>query len=101
MVSGQRNPNHRWDVHRRSMFLLTPVRAKGTNISPRVLHKRLLLHKQARKARVWVEVEDMARRLGHQGPKGVSTQLYHRLANGSVSYTRYVSAILPMGRDIV
>ena len=76
---GHLSPSHRWDLHRRSMFLLTPVRARGTSISPRVLHKCLMLHRQATLARVWVEVEDRACRQGHQGPRGVSTQLYHRL----------------------
>ena len=63
-----------------TVFLLTPVRAKRTNISPRVLHKRLQLHSKAREAKVWVEVEDRAHMLGLQRSKGVSTQLYHLLS---------------------
>ena len=57
------------------------MQAKGTNISPKVRCRRLLLHILAKEAKVWVEVEveDKARRQGHQGPRGVSMQLYHRL----------------------
>ena len=58
--------SHQWDVHRHGMFLLTPVRARGNIISPIVLHKNLLLHRLAKKAKVRVEVEDKA----HSGLKG-------------------------------
>ena len=61
------------------MFLLALVRARATSISLRVRHRHLLCHRHAREAREWVEVEDKAHRLELQGPKGVSTQLYHRL----------------------
>ena len=40
---GQHSPNHQWVMHGHSLFLLTLVRAKGTNISPRVLLKHFLL----------------------------------------------------------
>ena len=42
---------------------------------------RLLLHRQAREAKVWVEVEveDKAHEPRFQGPKGVSMPLNHRL----------------------
>ena len=61
------------------MFLLTPVLTRGTSISPRVLHKHLLLHTRAREARVRVEVEveDRAHMPGLQGPRGVSKPSYH------------------------
>ena len=36
------------------------VQARGTSISPKVLHRRLLLHGQARAAKVWVKDEDRA-----------------------------------------
>ena len=41
-VMGHHNPNHQWDMRRRGLFLLTSSWAKGTGISPRVLHKHLL-----------------------------------------------------------
>ena len=52
--------------------------AQRNQTSPRVLHERLPLPRQAKGARVWAEVEDMAHRLGHQGPRGVSNPSYHR-----------------------
>ena len=36
-------PNRQWDLCKLSLFLLTPAWAKGTDISPKVLHKHLLL----------------------------------------------------------
>ena len=75
---GRNSHNHQWDMHRHSLFLLTPVRARGTSISPKVLHMHLLLHKQAREARVWVEVEDRAHKPRLKGPRGVSTPLHHK-----------------------
>ena len=49
-------------------------------MSPRVLHKHLLPHRQAREAKAWVRAEDRAHRSGHQGFRGVSTTSYHRLS---------------------
>ena len=57
---GHLSPSHHLDRHGHSLFLLTPVRERGTSISPRVVYKSLLLHGQAREAEVWVEVEDKA-----------------------------------------
>ena len=53
---------------------------KGINISPRVLYKHLLLHRQAREARIWVKAGDRAYKPGFQGPKGMSRPLHHRLS---------------------
>ena len=63
-VMGRHSPSHQWDMHKRSLFLPTPPWAREDSISPKVLHKHLLFHKQAREARVWVEVGDRAHRLG-------------------------------------
>ena len=49
-------------------------------ISPKALHKGLLLHNQARWARAGVEVEARAHKLGLQGPKGLSSPLHLRLS---------------------
>ena len=76
----QRSPNHQWNKRGNNLFLLTPVQARGASISPRVLHKRLLLHRRARDARVWVEVEDRAHGPRVQGPRGVFTPSHHRLS---------------------
>ena len=76
---GNHNPSQQWDVHRHSFFLLTLAWAKGTSISPKVLHKHLLLHIQAKGARACVEVEDRVHRSGLQGPRGVSTPSHLRL----------------------
>ena len=35
---GHHSPNHQWDMRKRSLFLLTLAWAKGTSVSPRVLH---------------------------------------------------------------
>ena len=43
-VLGRRSPSHQWDKHECSLFLLTPVLARGISISLRVLHRCLLLH---------------------------------------------------------
>ena len=67
---GHLNPNHQWDMHRHSMFLLTPTWARGTGISLKVLHKHLLLRRHARGARAWVKVEDRTHKRGHQAPRG-------------------------------
>ena len=79
-VSGQRSPSHQWDRHGHNLFLLTPAWARRTDISPRVLHKHLLLYRQAREARVWVEVKDRAYGSRLQGPRGVSMPSHHRLS---------------------
>ena len=62
------------------MFLNLPVWARGASFSPKVLHGHLLLHRQARGARLWAKAKDEAHRQGHQGYMGVSTLLYHRLS---------------------
>ena len=54
---GHLSPSHQWDLHRRNMFFLTLVRARGTSVSLRVQHIHLSCHRQAREARVWVEDE--------------------------------------------
>ena len=61
------------------MFLLTPVRARGTGIDLRVRHEHQVFHRQAKGAKVWVEVEGRVYRLGLQGLRGVSMPLLHRL----------------------
>ena len=78
-VLGQCSPNHLWERHGHSLFLHTPVRVRGTSTIPRVLHRRLQLHGQAKGARVWAEVEDKAYMLGHQGFRGVSPPSHHQL----------------------
>ena len=42
---GHHNPNYRWDMHRRSLFLLTPAWARRTSICPKVRYKHRLSHK--------------------------------------------------------
>ena len=44
-VLGRRSPNHQWDRRGRSLLFLTPVRARETNISLKVLHMCFLLHR--------------------------------------------------------
>ena len=46
-VMGHHSPNHQWDMHRRNLFLLTSAWARGTSISPKVLHMHLLVYRQA------------------------------------------------------
>ena len=57
---------------------LPPPWARGASISPKALHRPLILHDQARWAKAWVEVEARAYKPGLQGPKGVSTQSHLR-----------------------
>ena len=77
---GHPSPSHQWDMHRLGLFLLTQPWARGTSISPKVLHKNLLLHKQVGWAKAWVEVRTKAHKPGLQGPRGVSTPLHLRLS---------------------
>ena len=42
---GHHSPNQQWDSHICSSFLLTPVWAKGTGVSPRVLQKHSLIRR--------------------------------------------------------
>ena len=42
---GHHSPNHQWDSHRCSSFLLTPAWAKGTGVNPRVVHKHSLIRR--------------------------------------------------------
>ena len=76
-VLGQRSRSHQWDRHGHSLFLLTPVRARGTSISLRVLYRSLLLH---REAGVWVKAKDRAHGPKLPGSKGMSTPSHHRLS---------------------
>ena len=39
---GHLSSSHEWDMNGRSLFLLTPAWARGTDVSLRVLHKHLL-----------------------------------------------------------
>ena len=47
-----------------SIFLYSPVQARGASISFRELHKHLPLHRQAREARLWAEVKGEAHKQG-------------------------------------
>ena len=79
-VSGQHSPSQRWDKRGYSIFLHSPVQVKGASISFRELHGHLPLHRQAREARLYAEVEDEAHRQGRQGFRGVSMLSHHRLS---------------------
>ena len=61
-------------------FLHITVQARGASLSFKELCGHPTFHKQAREARVWVEVEDEAHRQGHQGSRGVSTPSHRRLS---------------------
>ena len=74
---GHHSPNHQWDMHGHSLFLLTPVWARGTDISPRVLHKHLLFLRWATWAGAWVEVKAKTSKPILQGLRGMSTLGYH------------------------
>ena len=56
------------------------LRHNETSISPRVLQKRHILYRQAKEARVWVEVEYRAHGPRLQGPRGVFTPSHHKLS---------------------
>ena len=77
---GHLSPSHQWDVHRRSLFLLTPPWARRDSINHKALHKGLLLRSQARWARAGVEVEAKAHKPGRQGPRGMSSPLHLMLS---------------------
>ena len=74
MILGCHSPSHQWDQHGNSLF---PLWVKGTGIKLRVLHKHLRFNKQAREAKLWVEVEveDRAHKPGFRGLKGMSMPL--------------------------
>ena len=63
---GHPSTSHQWDVHRLNLFLPTPPWANGASISSKALHRPLLLHDQARWARVWVGVEVEAEARAHK-----------------------------------
>ena len=67
MVLGCPSLSHQWDQHRHSLF---PLWVRGTGIRLQVLHKHLRFHKQAKEAKLWVEVEDRSTGLdfGDSGP---------------------------------
>ena len=79
-VLGQRSPSQRWDRKGYSIFLHSTEQARGANFSLRELPEYLLLHRHAREARLWAEVEDEAHGQGRQGFRGVSTPSHHRLS---------------------
>ena len=53
---------------------------RGASISFKELHMHLPLHRPAREARLWAEVENEAYRQGRQGFRGVSPPSHHRLS---------------------
>ena len=62
------------------LHLHSLVHARGASFSLKELHGHLPLHRQAKEARLGAEAEDKAHMQGHQGFRGVSTPLYHRLS---------------------
>ena len=56
-VLSQCRSSHQWDRRGLRLFLLTPVWVRGTSFHCGVLRKRLQQYRQARGARVWVEVK--------------------------------------------
>ena len=97
-VMGHHSPNCQWDMRRRSLFLFTPAWARGTSVSPKVLHKHLLFHRRAIWARAWVEVEDRALRPELWRPRGVSTLRHHRLRLLIIRLYRVYLCYLAYGR---
>ena len=75
------------------------VRVRGTNISPRVLHKHFFLHIQAKEARVWAEVEDRAHSPRGQGPKSVPTPSHHKLSKWINKLYRVCLCYLAYGQE--
>ena len=76
-----------------------PPQARGASISFRELHGDLPLHRQAREARLWAEVEDEAHRQGRQGFRGVSTPSHHRLSQQSSQSYRVHFCYLVYGQE--
>ena len=56
-------------------------------------HKHLLLHRQAREARLWVRAEDRAHRSGYQRFRGISTPSYHLLSQPVIQGTFLLSSL--------
>ena len=79
-VLGQRSPSQWWDRRGYSIFLHTLVQARGASISFRELHGHLLLHRQARQAKLWAKAEVEAHRKGCKEFRGMSTPSHHRLS---------------------
>ena len=82
-----------------SMFLHSPVQARGPSFSFRELHEHLPFHRQAREARVWVEAEDEAHMQGHQGFRGVSTPSHRRLSQQISQLYRVRFCYLAYGQE--
>ena len=98
-VSGQHSPSQRWDRRGYSIFLHSPVQARGASISFRELHGHLPLHRQAREARLWAEVDGEAHRQGHQGFRGVSMSSHHRLSQQISQLYRVRFCYLAYGQE--
>ena len=79
-------------MHRRSLFLLTPVWARGTGISPRVLHKHLILRRHATWGRAWVEVENRAHRSGLIRGMFMLSRLWARILFDSGASHSFIAA---------
>ena len=77
----------------------TPMRVRGTSLSPRVLHRSLLLHRQAKEARVWVEAEDRAHKLRRKGPRGLSIPSHHKLSQRTSQLYRVRFYYLAYGHE--
>ena len=101
MGMGHPCPSHQWDIHKLSLFLLTPLWARGIVIIPKVLHKHLLLRRQATWVGEWVEVKGRAHRPRLQGPRGVSTSLHFKLSLQINWLFRVLSTLLLMGKSII
>ena len=76
-----------------------PSTGQRANISFRELHGHLLLHRQARGARLWVEAEDKAHRQGRQGFRGGSTPSHHRLSQQISQLYRVCFCYLAYGQE--
>ena len=63
------------------------------------LHGHLLLHRQAREARLWAEAEDEAHIQGRQGFRGVSTPSHHRLSQQISQSYRVHFCYLAFGQE--
>ena len=98
-VSRQHSPSQRWDRRGYSIFLHSPIQARGASISFRELHGHLPLHRQAREARLLAEAEDEVHWQGHQGFRGVSTPSHHRLSQRISQLYRVRFCYLAYGQE--
>ena len=93
---GHHNPSRQWDLRRRNLFLLTLAWARGADISPRVLHKHLLLRRWATWAKAWVGGKGQDFQAGTLGTQG---RVYDVVPQIELADQSYIQGTFPLSQE--